>query len=149
MAETRDNQRLRYPLPVYNFRVRVDDVALSFTEISGIGVTYEQVTYRHGLTFLEGEQIQTFALDKFVQVTCKRGTILGAKPMYLYDWLTQRDLRSMEVSLCDGEGVPVFAWQIANAVPTSLKAPTFSAASKDVSVDTLELQVRGVSVVQL
>jgi phage tail-like protein len=82
-------------------------------------------------------------------VTCKSGTVLGKNPKFLSDWLKKRDLRSMEVSLCDERGAAVLSWKIAAAVPTSLKAPTFSAATNDVSVDTLELRVRGVSVVEV
>jgi phage tail-like protein len=55
----------------------------------------------------------------------------------------------MEISLCDESGLPVLMWKIAAAVPTSLKAPTFSAQSNDVSIDTLELQAKGVSFVRL
>lgn len=139
-------QRTRYPLAVYNYRVKVGGVAISFTEISGIAVEYEHVTYRHGLSFQEGAAIQTFYFNQFVPVTCKRGTILGADPTFLYDWLKKRDLRSLEISLCDEKGAAVWSWKIAAAVPTSLKAPTFSAASNEVSIDTLELQVKGVSV---
>lgn len=146
MSETKESQRLRYPLPVYNFRVTVDGQAMSFAEVSGIAVNYESVTYRHGLSFLEGERIQTFAYDRFMPITLKRGTILGAQPTFLYDWLTQRDLRSLVVSLCDEKGIPVFSWKVAAAVPVSLKAPAFSATAKDVAIDSLELQARGVTV---
>lgn len=149
MAQSAAYQKLWYPLPVYNFRVQVSSLSVSFTEISGIAVDYEHVTYRHGLSFLEGESIQTFHRSAFRPITCKRGTVLNAQPTYLYDWLKARDLRPMEISLCDEQGSEVFSWKIAAAVPTSLKAPTFSASSNDVSIDTLELQAKGVSVVKL
>ena len=149
MAQSVAYQKVSYPLPLYNFRVKVDEQLLSFTEVSGISVDYEHVTYRHGLSFLEGESIQTFHRSAFRPITCKRGTVLNAQPTYLYDWLKARDLRPMEISLCDEQGSEVFSWKIAAAVPTSLKAPTFSASSNDVSIDTLELQAKGVSVVKL
>ncbi len=101
MAETPSYQKWNYPLPVYNFRVTVDSTTLSFTEVTGITVAYDHVTYRHGLSYLEGEQIQTFNRSPYSAITCKRGTILGASPTFLYDWLTKRDLRSMDISLCD------------------------------------------------
>ncbi len=149
MPDSIATQRQRYPLAVYNFRVKVGEALLSFTEVSGIALSYEQVTYRHGLSFLEGEQIETFAFDRFQAISCKRGAVLGSSPLYLHDWLKSRELRSMEVSLCDEKGDPVLAWKIAAAVPTSLKAPPFSAAGKDPVIDTLDLQVRGVSLVTL
>ena len=149
MAHSTEFQRRNYPLAAYNFRVKVDETSMSFIEVSGLAAEHEQVTYRHGLTFLEGEQIQTFEFDKFTRITCKRGTVLGRDPLFLHSWLKRKDLRSMEVSLCDEQGVPVLAWKIAAAVPTSVKAPSFSASTNESAVETVELQVRGVSVVKI
>jgi phage tail-like protein len=146
MAQSVSYQKVSYPLPLYNFRVTVGSTAISFVEVSGISVDYDHVTYRHGLSYLEGEDIQTFNLNPFIKISCQRGTILNAKPTFLYDWLSSRDLRSMEISLCDEQGQAVFSWKIAAAVPVSLKAPTFSANSTEVAIDTLEIQARGVTV---
>lgn len=148
MAQSVEYQKRHYPLPVYNFKVKVGELLLNFTEVSGIAVDYEHVTYRHGLSFLEGEAIQTFNRSPYRPITCKRGTILGSRPFYLYQWLSARDLRSMDISLCDERGEPMISWKIAAAVPTSLKAPTFSATSTEAAIDTLELQAKGVSVVR-
>jgi phage tail-like protein len=145
MADSAIYQKASYPLTTYNFRVKVDETLMNFTEVSGIAVEYDHVTYRHGLSFWEGESIETFYYNRFIPITCKRGTIYGNKPTFLYDWLQKRDLRSMEISLCDEQSNPMLSWKIAYAVPTSLKAPAFSAASNDVSIETLELQGRGVS----
>ena len=149
MAQSTDMQRTSYPLATYNFRVKVDETLMSFTEVSGLTVLREHVTYAHGLSFKEGDVITTFNSTRFMPVTCKRGTVLGADPLFLYSWLKKHDSRSMEVSLCDAAGAAVLAWKIAVAVAVSVKAPTFSAATNDAAVDTLDLQVREVSVVRL
>jgi phage tail-like protein len=149
VAHSLDFQKTNYPLAVYNFRVKVDQAELSFAEVNGIAVEYDHAVYRHGLTFLEGESIQTFYFDSFKTMTCKRGTILGKNPLFLHEWLTQRDTRSMEVSLCDEKGAAVLSWKIAYAVPVALKAPSFTAASNEAAIETVELRVRGVSVVKL
>jgi phage tail-like protein len=149
MAQSAATQRTSYPLAVYNFRVRVGETSMSFTEVSGIGVEYGHVTYRHGLSFQEGEQIQTYVWDAFIPVTCKRGTVLGGEPTYLHDWLRSREARSLEVSLCDGAGSPVLSWRVAAAIPVKLRAPAFSATANDAAIDELELQVRGVSLVKV
>lgn len=148
MAQTAAKTRTSYPLVLYNFRVKVAEVSMSFTEISGIVVQYGSVTYRHGLSFFEGEDIQTFQTNVFAPVTCKRGLILGAQPTYLYEWLQRRELRSMDVSLCDSSGTPVLSWKIAAAVPVKLEAPAFGVNSNDAAIETLELRVRGVSIVK-
>lgn len=148
MAHSLDFQKKSYPLATYNFRVKVDATLMSFTEVSGIAAEYDQVTYRHGLSFQEGEMIQTFSFDRFSRVTCKRGIVLGKDPLYLHSWLKSRQLRSMEVSLCDENGAPMIAWQIVAAVPVSVKAPAFSANTNEAAVESVDLQVRGISVVK-
>ena len=53
MAESKSDQA--YPLAAYNYRVTVAGTTMSFSEVSGLAVEYEKVTYRHGLSFREGE----------------------------------------------------------------------------------------------
>lgn len=149
MAHTTDFQRQGYPLAVYNFRVKVDDALVSFAEVSGLAVESEQATYRHGLSFLEGESIQTFRFERFTRVTCRRGVVLGKDPLFFHTWLNQRDLRGMEVSLCDEKGAPVLAWKVAFAVPVGVKAPAFVASSNEPALESVELQVRGISLVRI
>lgn len=149
MAQTTTEQRTRYPLSVYNFRVKVHETAMSFTEVSGLSITHEHVVYRHGLSFLEGEQIETFRFDAFQTVTCKRGVILAAKPLFMHDWMKAGRLLTMEVSLCDERGAPVLAWKIAAAVPTKIEAPAFDAGVNEVAIESVELQARGISVARI
>ena len=93
---------------------------MSFTEVSGIAADYDQVTYRHGGGFQEGEMIQTFSFDKVLARYLQawdpwKGTALSAQ-------LAQgRELRSMEVSLCDERGA---AHRVAIAATFSVRAPT-------------------------
>ena len=134
-----------YPLALYNFRVTVGSTSMSFTEVTGIAIAYEHVVYRHGLSFHEGEQIATFHHDAFAPISCKRGSLLDADPLFLHDWLRSKEVRPMEVHLCDATGKAVLAWRIARAVPVKLSAPSFSATSNDVAIDALDLQARGVS----
>jgi len=136
------------PLPAYNFRVRIDETVMSFAEVSGIGTEYEKVTYRHGLSFMEGEAITTFKYDPYVTVTLKRGVVVGATPLFFYDWLKQGDLRTLAVSLCNETGDPVISWQIAKAVPVKIQAPAFDAKTNEASIESVELAVRGITLVQ-
>ena len=150
MAQTPDYQKRNYPLPVYNFKVKVDDqTIMSFAEVSGIAMEFEEATYRHGLTFWEGEKITTFYYDSFMPVTLKRGIIWGeegsSKVLFLYDWLKKKDLRPLEVSLCDENGDALISWKIAKAVPVKLEAPTFEVDSSGAAIESLELRARGVS----
>jgi phage tail-like protein len=147
MAQTPADQKQAYPLPVYNYRVTVDGEAMSFSEVAGLGVEYDTVTYRHGLSYSEGERIQTFDFDVFSPVTLKRGIVPGAGPLALYQWMKAREERSVEVSLCDETGTPVLTWRIDRAVAVQLEAPTFDASSNEVAIESLELRARAVSIV--
>ena len=142
MAQSVSYQKVGYPLPLYNFRVTVDSTAISFVEVSGIAVEYDNVTYRHGLSYLEGKTSRPSTAVRLSRFP------VGAAPSWRqadlpYDWLSARDLRPMEISLCDEQGQAVFSWKIAAAVPVSLKALTFSASTTDVAIDTPELQAKG------
>ena len=147
MAQTPDEQKRSYPLPAYNYRVTVEAVAMSFSEVSGIAVEYDTATYRHGLSYLEGERIRAFRFDSFSPVTLKRGVVLGANPLALYEWLRAKESRGVEVSLCDETGTPVITWKIARAVAVKLEAPGFDASSNEMAIESLELKARGISIV--
>jgi len=145
MPETTEAQKLKYPLPAYNFRVSIDGATISCAEVSGINLEYETVTYRHGLSAWEGENIKKYQYEKFFTITLKKGTVHGTN--HFYEWIKEtRGARSVDVSLCDEKGVPVVTWHIRRAVPVKLEAPTFDAKSNDVSIESLELMASGVTI---
>jgi phage tail-like protein len=147
MADNLAKQRSSYPLAAYNFRVNVDGVTMRFAKVSGLHREYKTVTYRHGLSFIEGEQIAKYFIDTYVPVTLEQGTVIGSKS--LHEWLERKTPVSLEVDLCDATGTPVLAWRIAKALPVKLSAPTFDAKSNEVAIDTLELRAAGISIVHL
>jgi phage tail-like protein len=144
MAETKDFQKSNYPLPVYNFRVTIDGTPMSFSQVSGITREYETVTYRHGFSFWEGEDITAYYFKKYAPITFKKGTIKGVS--ILYEWLLEEKVKPMEVSLCDESGHPVVSWQIAKAIPVKLDAPTFDASNNEVSIESLEVMAADISI---
>ena len=145
MAESKQEQRAHYPLAAYNFRVTVDDKTMRFAKVTGLEREYETLTYRHGLSFIEGEQIAKYYISKYVSVTLEQGTVTGDK--FLYQWLEQKTMSTMDVSLCDGQGNPVIAWRIAKALPVKLSAPGFDAQTNEVAIDSLEIKAAGISIV--
>lgn len=147
MAHTLQDQRANHPLAAYNFKVTVDGVAMRFAKVSGLQREHQTVTYRHGLSFLEGEQISKFHMERFVSVTLEQGTVQGQK--VLHQWLERSKPSAMEVSLCDEKGVPVIAWSITRALPVKLTAPTFDAATNQVSIESLEIRAAGISIKHL
>lgn len=146
MADNAADIAQRYPLPAYRFRVTVDGQTIGFSEVSGLSVEYETVTYRHGRSFREGEQILRWPSTKPGQITLKKGVVAGKGP--LWDWLVDRKAtaKTIDVGLCDDQGAPVYRWRIGRAVPVKLLAPAFSADGNDVAIETLELMVTDITV---
>ena len=144
MSESVAEQRARYPLAAYNFRVSVGDSTMSFTEVSGLVREYKTLTYSHGLSYWEGESIAKFRYDQYVQLTMKKGVIASAAT--LYDWLDSVDKKNLSVSLCDEAGTAVVTWQIKKAVIVKLDAPSFQAGGSEAAIETLTLMASGISV---
>ena len=131
----------------YNFRVTIDGESMSFAEVSGLNREHKTLTYRHGFSQWEGEDIVKFRYDTWVSITMKKGTIKGKTE--LYDWLESKDQSTVEISLCDASGTPVLSWHIAKALPVKLDAPGYDAKSSDVSIDTLEIKASGITMKDL
>ncbi len=146
MAQSKAVQKSTYPLPAYNFRVTIDGTSMSFAEVSGINLEQETVTYRHGFSAWEGEELTKYHVDKFFSVTLKKGVMKNAD--FLKKWLEDRDnsRRTMEISLCDEKGEPVITWRAGKAVPVKLEAPGFDATTNDVAIDTLEVMAASISI---
>lgn len=117
MSLTVAEQRDVYPLANYAFRVVVDGVALRFTKVSGLSREYKLVTYRHGLSFQEGEQVTKVPAEGYTSLTLEQGTVLGSAA--LPAWLEQRTSSPLEVSLCDEKGVPVLFGRSPRRSPSS------------------------------
>lgn len=147
MAHSRSEQRASHPLAAYNFRVVVGAEAMSFAKVSGLQREYHTITYRHGLSFLEGEQLYKYQLEKFLPITFERGVTVGAA--FLHAWIEDMKPRTLEVDLCDERGVPVLAWRLARAFAVKLSASALDARTNEVVIDTLEVRACGVSVVHL
>jgi phage tail-like protein len=151
VAHTLQDQRKSYPLAAYNFRVTVDGIAMRFAKVSGLQREHQTVTYQHGLSFSEGEQITKFHRDRYVTLTLEQGSVVGSTS--LHEWLERPADHTgggkpalMEVSLCDEKGNPAVTWSIAKAIAVKLTAPAFDAAGNALSIETLEVKASGICI---
>lgn len=144
MAHNIADQTAAYPLAAWNFRVTVGEVAMSFAEVTGLAREFETLTYRHGLSFVEGEDIVRYRLDKHVPLTLKRGVVKGLPQ--LRQWLETGDRRPLSVSLCDEAGDPVVTWRVQKALPTKLEASALQAASGEAAIESLSLMAAGITI---
>lgn len=130
-------------LMAYNFSVSVAELTMGFAEVSGLVREHKAVTYRHGLSFWEGERIAKVHDDKFVPITLKKGTtVAGAALLHL--WLESKVELMMRVSQLDARGLTAVSWRILRALPVKLSAPTYDASAGQVSIDTLEVMGAGI-----
>lgn len=136
------------PLPAYSFRATVGGQSAGFSEVSGLAIERDQVTYSHGLSHWEGESLITYASKKHRQISLKRGVVAGDGSFF--EWLVGADAeaRPMELSLVDADGAPQVTWRIKAAIPIRMTGPTMSASSNEVAIDSLDVMVAGVSVEQ-
>lgn len=139
-----------YPLPVYNYRVTCESLTLGFSEVSGLNLEYEPVTYKHGLSFAMGNKIIP-GMRQPIKVTMKRGMVKGGD--FLSSWLKgaysdpfKSPKRDILIDLCDELGKPVIRWKVQGALPTKIEAPTFTATSNDVAIETMEIIAHGLEV---
>ena len=140
-------QNTGYPLPVYNYRVTInedgDSVSFAVSEVSGLSMEYESVTYKHGLSFVLGSKIIP-GMRQPTKITMKRGIIQSRD--YLHKWIhnTYTDpfymdsKRDILIDLCDAEGTAVIRWRVKNALPVKLDASDFDVNSNEVAFETME-----------
>jgi phage tail-like protein len=148
MATTVQAIKKEYPLPVYNFRVRLGTENHGFVQVSGLNLQYSPITYKHGLSWLEGE-IQIPGSQQPLNVTLERGLI--KRKSDFWDWIQDINFglvvkRDLTVDLCDETGIPVISWMLKNAFPTQLDAPTFNVGSNEVAIEKLQLMANGLLV---
>jgi len=147
MAMSVAQQARSYPLPAYNFRVTRAGQAMRFAKISGLQREYKVITYRDGLSFLDGELIARYRLDQYVSVTLEQGVV--EREGSLHAWLEDAEPQPMEVQLCNGQGVPVLAWRMARTIPIKISAPAFDAKTNEAAIDVMEIKAAGISIVPL
>ena len=143
MADSIARQRASYPLAAYNFRVTVGESVMSFTEVSGLSIEYETLTYMHGLSFWEGQSIVKFRYDKYVPVTLKKGLMAGNTS--ISPWLAGAEPKSISVSLCDETGAAVVTWQMKKTLVVKLEMPSLQASGNEAAIETLTLMATGIS----
>ena len=155
MALTGQEIKTTYPLPVYNYRVTILDggnaQVIGFSEISGLSVEYEPVSYVHGLSFALGGKIIP-GKRQAIRVTMKRGIVKSND--FLQGWLSKtytdpfydKAKRDILIDLCDEAGKAVVRWTVKKALPLKLEVSAFDANSNEVAIETMELAAHGLTV---
>ncbi|MDK2125463.1 phage tail protein [Parachitinimonas caeni] len=145
MATTAQEIATQYPIPVYRFVVSLGGESIAFSEVSGLDIGYETITYKDGLgrRYMPGQPTD-------VNITLKRGVV--RQKSQFYKWISSISLnlidkRDITVSLTDEKGtVPLVTWTVTNAFPKKLTAPSFNGGSNEVAMEQLELVADDVTI---
>jgi len=146
MATSKAEIKADYPLPAYNYRVIIGEATVAFSEVAGLNIAYEKTTYKESsITSNPGPTVFRMpAQISDVTLTLKKGLVSSTSQPALYDWISTISINQVEkkdiiISLCDETGKAVVTWTVINAFPTKLDAPTFSADSNDIAIESMEL----------
>ncbi len=153
MATDTKTIKTQYPLPVYNYRVEIGGESISFSEVSGLSISYDTTTYLESKTTEPGSGPNLMNMPgqlKAVNISLKKGYVLARSMKVLYNWINSMQINQIEkkdikVRLCDEAGKPLVSWTVLNAFPIKLDAPTFSASSNDVAIESMELMADGLT----
>jgi len=90
-------------------------------------------------------------LQKFSNITLKRGTFSGDKEFYA--WIKTVSLNTVErrdvtISLLNEAHEPVVTWKVRNAFPVKVQASDMKSDGNEVAVETLELAHEGMAIVE-
>ncbi|HRI69570.1 MAG TPA: phage tail protein [Polyangium sp.] len=152
MATAAKDIKTNYPLPAYNYRVEIDGTSYAFSEVSGLSIQIEITTYKQSQTEngMAGPTVMHMPAQKQpATISLKRGIINNSDIRYLYEWISATqinviDKKDIFVRLLDEAGAPVLSWKVRNAFPKQLDAPTFTANSNEVAIESMTLQADGV-----
>ena len=137
---------IEYPLPKFHFLVEWNNVPMNFTEITGLDKQVEVIEYREGQV-LSFSKLKMPGLQKFSNITMKRGTYAGKKDFY--DWLKEMDKlrnadrRDITVKLLDENHQPVMTWSILRAFPVKVQASDLKSDGNEVAIETIEVAHEG------
>jgi phage tail-like protein len=143
MALTKDKIQSSYPLPAYNYKVIVDAETLSFSEVSGLSLSYEKVIYKNGLSFLMGPNFIR-AQPNEITITLKRGVV--AKRAHLYNWFTSNSAKDIFIDLCDEQGNAVIRWKVSKALPLKIEAPAFNSDGNNIAIESVDVIAQDISI---
>lgn len=140
MADTADQIAVLYPIPSYRFQVRIGEDMIPFNNVSGLNLSMETAQYLDGIGGIYNvpgkRQTQ-------VNLTLTKGLFKGQS--VIYDWfnsisLNRIDKKDISISLTDDSGTELLVtWNVYNAFPTEISAPTLDASSNEVAIETLTL----------
>jgi|GEM_PF-325502 len=147
MALSKEQIKTSYPLVTYNYRVDIDNTSISFSEVSGLDLSFDTITHKesHSVSGKVGPNIMYMPGQiQPVNITLSKGLVKGVSMKVFYDWINSIELNLVDkkdivVHLLDETGSTVISWKVVDAFPKKLSAPKFDASANSVAVESMEL----------
>lgn len=139
----------KYPIPAFYYQVSIGgNDSIAFSEVSGLSVEYETITYKDGLSWRYGVKYMP-GMSSPVNLTLQKGVVKADS--YLFQWISTVRLNTVEkrditISLLNENHEPTVSWLVKDAFPKKLNAPSFNASSNEVAIESLELMASGLTV---
>ncbi len=137
-----------YPLVKFHFQVDWSGTKIAFTEVSGLDVETELIEYREGSS-PEYSKIKMPGMQKFSNVTLKRGTFKGDNEFYAW-WNTVKlntiERRDITISLLSEEHEPVVTWKVKNAWPVKVQSTDLKGDGNEVAIESIEIAHEGLTI---
>jgi phage tail-like protein len=132
----------------YHFTVEWGGSRIGFTEVSGLDIEIEAVSYREGSN-PQDHVNKIPGMRKFSDITLKRGIVRGDNDFF--KWINTKEIdnierRDLTISLLDGQHQPVVVWKVNNAFPVKYEGPTLVAQSSELAIETLVITHEGIRV---
>ncbi|ESP93264.1 MULTISPECIES: phage tail protein [Pseudoalteromonas] len=145
MATTKADIAAEYPIPVYRFVVSFGEESIPFSEVSGLDIGVETITYKdgYGKKHMPGQPTD-------VNITLKRGLV--KQKSQFYDWISSISLnlvdkKDITISLTNEDrSQPIVTWKVINAFPKKLTAPSINGGSNEASVEALEMMADDIKI---
>lgn len=141
---------VKYPVPVFHFTVSYGGSNVDFTEVSGLSISVNEITYRGGAS-PNKLPLKMAGLPTINNISLKKGMFKADEE--LYNWFSQGvvnqdpnsiDRRDLTIHLMDPAGNIVATWNIKAAWPLKYDGPSLNSTGNDVAVESVELAHEGI-----
>ena len=137
-----------HPQPAYHFKVDWGGTNTGFSEVSGLNIYIDLLSYRDGSS-PEYSQTQMPGMVHFSHIVLRRGITRGDNDFF--NWINTQQLNTIErrditIALLDETHAPIVIWKVRNAFPVRYSGPVLQANSSHIAMEELELAHEGITV---
>jgi phage tail-like protein len=132
----------------YHFKADWGGTRTGFTEVSGLDIEVEAVTFRDGSS-PEDTFRKIPGLRKYSNITLKREIRVGDNDFFT--WINSKkigeiDRRDITISLLNADHEPVVVWRVKNAFPVHYYGPVLLSGDGELATETLVLTHEGINI---